>query len=216
MQVPKNKKKKPTPKRISVWTPFIQTTPNITQEAFQLDPEGIANTLAMFNSGQLKMYQNSLYTVMVRTLDANNDDGVIHLSIRHNDRKPIRDWRHFQRIKNELVSAEREALELYPAESRLVDEANQYHLWVLPTGEIFPLGFNEGRLVGGSDEASEIGAKQREYEVESEMSPPNNTLATASLTADAEVTKAKQPEGELITSDGATYTATPPEESGRI
>jgi hypothetical protein len=58
--------------------------------------------------------------------------GWLHLSIKRHDRRPIRDWRAFQRIKNELAGAEREAVELYPAERRLHDAANQYHLWVAP------------------------------------------------------------------------------------
>jgi hypothetical protein len=55
----------------------------------------------------------------------------------------VHDWRDLQRIKNELVGPECEAVELYPAESRLVDTANQYHLWADadPTYR-FGLGFN--------------------------------------------------------------------------
>lgn len=209
--MPKTKNKNKINKGNPAWTPFVQTTPNITQEMFNADPQNVAETISMFNSGQMKMYQNGLYTVMVRTLDANNNDGVIHLSIRHNDRKPIRDWRHFQRIKNELVGEEREALEIYPAESRLVDEANQYHLWVLPTGQVFPFGFNEGRIAGNSESATEVGASQRDYEA-----PPlsDGMAMSANLDADATITKAKpQQEGELITSEGQSYVVTPPTES---
>lgn len=57
------------------------------------------------------------------------DSAMVHLSIRRLDRSHIRDWRHNQQIKNELVGEECEAIELYPAESRLVDNANQYHIW---------------------------------------------------------------------------------------
>jgi len=32
-----------------------------------------------------------------------------------------------------IVGEEHEAFEVYPAESRLVDTANQYHLWVSRT-----------------------------------------------------------------------------------
>ena len=76
--------------------------------------------------------------------------GVIHLSVKTHDKEPIRDWRDMQRIKNELVGEEHEAVELYPAESRLVDTANQYHMWVLEKpadeGGYFPFGWH-GRLV---------------------------------------------------------------------
>jgi hypothetical protein len=48
---------------------------------------------------------------------------------------------------------------LYPAESRIVDTANQYHLWVIETPGIkFPLGFDEGRKV---QDHGPIGGKQR-------------------------------------------------------
>ena len=49
---------------------------------------------------------------------------------------------------------------LFPAESRLVNMANQYHLWVLDTpGVKFPFGFDEGRVVSEQIEGSK--AKQR-------------------------------------------------------
>lgn len=64
------------------------------------------------------------------------------------DREPIHDWRELQDVKNALVGTEGEAVELYPAESRLVDTANQYHLFALAErGQRFPFGFRE-RLVG--------------------------------------------------------------------
>jgi hypothetical protein len=42
------------------------------------------------------------------------------------DGQAIHDWRELQRIKNEIVGDEIEAVELYPAESRLLDTANWY------------------------------------------------------------------------------------------
>jgi hypothetical protein len=93
---------------------------------------------AMQREGDLPVFINHLYQVQVRQLP----DGWTHLNIRRRDGNPIfRDWRHFQNIKNQLCGPEREAIELYPAESRLVDTSNKYHLWVLPEGEQFPIGF---------------------------------------------------------------------------
>lgn len=69
------------------------------------------------------------------------EDGSMHLSFKRNDRAAVRDWRHFQAIKNEVAGAEREAIEIYPPESELVDGANEYHLWVLPPDAQSPLGF---------------------------------------------------------------------------
>lgn len=102
-----------------------------------------------------RIFRNNRYQVHVRGIqnDAQAAFGipggrVLHLSIKRLDRAPIRDWRHLQRIKNEIVGPECEGVELYPADSRLVDEANQYHLWVVAEpGWRFPFGFHE-RLVG--------------------------------------------------------------------
>ena len=55
----------------------------------------------------------------------------------------IKDWRHFQQIKNEIAGEEREAVEIYPAESRKVDTSNKWHLWVLPEGEKVNLGWKD-------------------------------------------------------------------------
>lgn len=77
---------------------------------------------------------------------------VTHLSVKRLDRAPLRNWRHFQQIKNEVCGEEREALEIYPAESRVADNANQYHLWVLPEGASIPLGFESGMVVVDPDD----------------------------------------------------------------
>lgn len=101
-------------------------------------------------------WMNDLYVVIAKTLP----QGATHLSIRRVDRKACRDWRHFQQIKNQLCGEEREGLELYPAESRLVDTANQYHLWVMPPGVRLEIGWN-CRSVVDHDELQIPGAVQR-------------------------------------------------------
>ena len=109
--------------------------------------------------------RNNIYTVEIAK--ANVDFGevkeMIYLSIKRNDKKAFHDWRVFQRIKNELAGPEHEAVELYPAESRKVDTANQYHLFVLPDSSMrFPFGFNDGVVVDYTGEFGDIkGAKQR-------------------------------------------------------
>ena len=109
-----------------------------------------------------KVFRNSRYTVWIRESPLPEMGAVVlHLSIKRNDRRVIHDWRDLQRIKNELVGPEREAVEIYPAESRLVDGANQYHLWVLPEGFAFPFGFFEGRRVS---EGSTEGSVQRPFD----------------------------------------------------
>lgn len=84
-------------------------------------------------------YHNDEYTVAV-----SQRPPFYHLDIRRNDGGPVRSWRDLQQIKNELVGTAHEAVELYPSENRLVDTANQYHLWVaMDPNYRFPFGFNQ-------------------------------------------------------------------------
>lgn len=91
-------------------------------------------------------WKNSLYQVAIHRPGA--EGGWTWLSIRANDRHWRHDWRHLQRIKNELLGEDVEAIELYPSADRTVDDANQYHLWALPAGERFPVGFNASEAPG--------------------------------------------------------------------
>lgn len=84
-----------------------------------------------------QVFTNDTYRVQVR-----RDPPIVQLTISRLDGEPAKDWRHFQQIKNELVGPEFEAIELFPAESRLVDMDNEYHLWVnTETGFRFPFGY---------------------------------------------------------------------------
>ena len=104
---------------------------------------------------------NGTYTVFVRD-DVSPIDGntYTHLSIKRDDREMIDDFRVFQRIKNAIVGREREAVQVYPAESALVDTSNQYHLWVYPEGYVRPYCFF-ARYV--SDDTRFGGTKQRRF-----------------------------------------------------
>lgn len=67
-------------------------------------------------------------------------DRWIHLAVRRKDGGKIRDhWRTLQKIKDLLIGKEAEAVELYPARDRLVDDGNDYHLWC-PVGVRFQIG----------------------------------------------------------------------------
>lgn len=92
--------------------------------------------MAVQSMNAIHIYRNDVYTVRVRPKGP-----FIQLSIHRNDGLPCSNWRDFQEIKNQIVGAEHEAMEIYPAESRRVDTANEYHLWVyvdpsyrIPTG----------------------------------------------------------------------------------
>ncbi len=65
-----------------------------------------------------------------------------YLSIKRHDKERFHDWRVIQKIKTSILGPEWEAVEMYPAESRVVDTCNQYHLFCWE--EEFPVYvFNE-------------------------------------------------------------------------
>lgn len=129
---------------VNMWPPFQQ----LNDYTVPLGP--------LYDSKNMTVYANGIYVVIKRVLE----DGCVWLSIRSEDNTAQHDWRHFQRIKNELVGPEAEAIEIYPAESRLVDTSNQFHLWCLPPGTKIPFGFGE-RLVSEAELAT---TKQRKFE----------------------------------------------------
>ena len=92
-----------------------------------------------------EVWKNDVYQVSVREADIHAPHWdwpkMWQLSIKRIDRAPIHDWRDLQRIKNELIGPLNEGVELYPSESRLMDTANQYFLYVLADpAECFPFG----------------------------------------------------------------------------
>lgn len=112
------------------------------------------------------IYMNDRYQVnleIVRAPFGHENGDMFWLSIKRRDRAPVHDWRELQQIKNMIVGNEHEAFEVYPAESRLVDTANQYHLWVFmdPTVRM-PVGYKK-REVLGTGEAAAVGATQRGF-----------------------------------------------------
>jgi len=69
------------------------------------------------------------------------------------------DWRHLQQIKNAVCGPEWEAVEVFPAESRLKDPSNARYLWA--SKDQLPFGLPGGRVVLNSTEAF---APQRPFE----------------------------------------------------
>jgi hypothetical protein len=89
----------------------------------------------------VRAFANNLYKVEIFSTPAAGPD-FIHLGISRHDGGTCKEWRDIQRIKNEIVGPEYEAIELFPAESRLVDAGDQYHLWVhKDPGFRFPVGW---------------------------------------------------------------------------
>lgn len=128
------------PLQRSEYVPYPESQVLAMMSATGFSRARIVESLEM--EGRYAVWINGLYQVQVRPMTGEGNEGWTHLNIRRRDGKAIfRDWRHFQEIKNQLCGLEREAVELYPAESRLTDTSNKYHLWVAPSGYRFPFGF---------------------------------------------------------------------------
>ena len=81
-----------------------------------------------------EIWVNDKYQVNIDRSIVSNNTSWIPLSIKTHNKEPARDWREFQQIKNELVGPEHEGIELYPADSRVVDTSNQFGYSATPYG----------------------------------------------------------------------------------
>jgi len=110
---------------------------------------------------QERVYVNELYRV--------TQIGVAFslISYERTDGLAIRDWRHEQRMKNQLAGEEAWAVMVYPPESDRIDADNRFHLFSYPAGTYSQQpggpGFHEARTVSGPEEARAIGAVQRPF-----------------------------------------------------
>ena len=163
------------------WTRFERVEdpsppPDVSQEVR-------AQWLEYAKDGWIEVWENNIYLVIIYRGElvpcAPNlrTQAPVWLSIRRIQRGKLpRDWRDLQRIKNEILGADFELVELFPNEERLVDESDQTHLWgfELP-GLKFPFGYAE-RSVSGPEVAEFCGATQRAFEFGTEddswITPP--------------------------------------------
>lgn len=87
---------------------------------------------------------NNLYAVLIRPFVDEDGNKVTHLAIRTiSQLEPP--WRDMQRIKNEVCGPESTAVQVMPPESELIDEADMYHMWVLPTRLPFTLAYERSK-----------------------------------------------------------------------
>jgi hypothetical protein len=124
-----------------------------------------------------KMFLSEHYQVAIDKEVPHGFAGTVvwWLSIKRIDREPIMDWRDLQAIKSALCGAEAEAIQLFPAESRVVDTSNQYHLYVfmkqggqrLPR---VPVGFEKSLVL---DETRTGKARQRPLDRPDDQDDPN-------------------------------------------
>ena len=174
------KKKSPSKKR--VWEPLVKDTPaqRKIQEAKQL--AATKKAFPHFSEEDIKraihkdeVWGNDRYTVTVTFKTDQGRDGYIEIGVHNHKRTTIMHWAHLQQIKNEIAGPGREAVMIFPSEDRLVDTANEYWLYVYPTGEFprwdgvtdqdgyaveEPLGMNKGRVVQHKDVHPVEGARQ--------------------------------------------------------
>lgn len=136
---------------------------DLTMTHYGIDREAAIAKLEEYER-QCTYWRNDLYQVQRRAFfNEKFDANMVHLNIRRIDGAAVFDWRHRQLIKNQLVGDECEAFELYPAESRMVDTSNKYHLWAFvdPTVRL-PVEIGEGtRDVVEKEVAGPAGIRQR-------------------------------------------------------
>lgn len=133
------------------WQPMRKGTLNPASPMAQEASRGLTHYYAYRNPRLrvtgVEAWGNDLYNGVLVWFD----DGSGHFSFKRQDRAAVRDWRHVQSIKNEIAGPDREAVEIYPPESQLVDGANEYHLWILPPGQICQLGFRNREIGPAND-----------------------------------------------------------------
>ena len=139
------------------WKKFERVTHTQTDS---LNAAFVDDSLA---SGDQEVWINNRYQVHKETVPETEhgftDATIVWLSIKPLDDSARHDWREFQWIKNQLCGKEWEALEIYPAESRLVDTVNQFHLWCLKPPARIPLGWWARKVA--EENTTEFGSQRK-------------------------------------------------------
>lgn len=96
----------------------------------------------------LRYFQSSFYRVSfyIQPVEENRPWPMGLLSYRRKDGKVIVGWREKLLIKDCIAGTESEAVEIFPHHARLLDMANQSHLWVMPGNQMVPFGYRNPRL----------------------------------------------------------------------
>lgn len=119
--------------------------PHVYARQFQVDMPSALDMVWQVMSESV--YSNGEYIVNVSQPMDSGVEGwpqVIHVAVRRVDTEPVRSWDVLQAIKNRFVGEENEAVEVFPAEARLVNMANQSHLWAFVDPEFrLPFGWSQ-------------------------------------------------------------------------
>ena len=143
---PKMKKVK-NPKKHSVDRSSIKKTYKLAKRQAKMNnlkkPTMAEIERMLKEENEVEVYSNGIaecHVNMPKKDENGNPTSPIHLSIKNYERSIFLSWQMKQWIKNDIVGEEVEAVELFPAESRLVNGANQYHLWCFDKG-VMRFGF---------------------------------------------------------------------------
>jgi len=136
----------------------------------------------------VRAFQNNCYRVEI----GRTPTPYTHLRIRRLDGGRCFEWADMQRIKNEIVGPDYEAVQLFPAESRLVNTANEYHLWVHPDDHFrFPIGWTNRAVLA---EPIEICGAQQSAAALQDSRPKGTQISAGALI----LTPAQQKVGSLV------------------
>ena len=133
---------------LEAWGKALETVP--TSDALTLRK---AMTLERpYGRQEIYVSENRQYKVsLAKGYDFNCQHPIVWLVITPlTDDAPLHDWRIMQQFKNELCGAQNYAVEIYPAESDLVDCNNNMHLFVWLDGYKPPFGMRGRNVVDPS------------------------------------------------------------------
>lgn len=140
-----------------------------TQEQFDKEIDILLKRYPNLNREQVRLvyekdiltecWINTIYQILVYR--GEQADELVHekwlkgkctyLSIKRRDKRPVNNWQDMQTIKNRLCGTETDAIQIFPKESRMINQANQYHLIVFPEDVYLPFGWHGQRIVMTDD-----------------------------------------------------------------
>ncbi len=120
--------------------------------------EGVDRGMPAPLGERIETWSNDRYYATVRRYSRKpfplGSNAFVVIGISRCDETCVRDWRDLQYAKNDIVGAEWEAVELFPAESRKVDPSNRFYLSCFPPGTFMRVGLDmmgERRVIGPQD-----------------------------------------------------------------
>ncbi len=119
--------------------------------------------------------------------------------VRHHNQAAWFPWVDLQRIKNELIGPDREAIQVFPKAAELVDDANMAHLWIIEAAA--PLPFTFKNLGWGTPSAAPPVAEESEGQ---SLAAAAHAAASAAIEAGTQAQP--EPAPELVPEPAAAIT----------